>query len=127
MLYRNIWLIDDDEDDQDIFLTALEKVGLSIHCTAFEHAGEALNQLQTTQPNPDLIFLDLNLPGMNGQQFLMEIKKAEALKSIPVVILSTSSHKATIELTKELGAMDFFSKPDKFEDLIQILKSILIN
>jgi CheY-like chemotaxis protein len=125
MAYKNLLLIDDDEDDQEIFLTALEKVNQSIHCIALDSAVEAMQKLENGQINPDLIFLDLNMPIMNGQQFLVEIKKEESLKNIPVIILSTSSHKATIELTKELGAIDFFSKPDKFEDYISLLSSVI--
>ena|SRR4029079_9606048 len=125
MLYRNILLIDDDEDDQEIFRTALENVNLDVSCTSLNNASEALDKLRSNQLQPDLIFLDLNMPVMNGQQFLMEIKNDDELNDIPVVILSTSSHRTTIELTKELGAMDFYSKPDKFEDLIGILKSVL--
>ena len=125
MNYGNILLIDDDEDDQEIFRTALEKVDRSINCTSLNNAIEALDKLRSNQIQPDLIFLDLNMPVMNGQQFLMQIKNDDALSYIPVVILSTSSHKASIELTRELGAMEFYSKPDKFEDLIGILKSVL--
>ena len=125
MRYNNILLIEDDEDDQEIFQAALDKVEGSIQCTALDNAREALHLLHNKEIEPDLIFLDLNMPVMNGQQFLTEIKKDNTLKKIPVIILSTSSHKATIEMTKELGAKDFVSKPDKFEDLITTLRSIL--
>lgn len=126
MAYKHILLIDDDEDDQEIFLTALGKIDRSIICTATDNAREALEMLITRKISPDLIFLDLNLPLMNGQQFLVEIKKEKTLSKLPVVILSTSSHRATIELTRELGATDFHSKPDNFKDLIEIIKSVLI-
>ena len=127
MPYRNILLIDDDEDDREIFQAAVEKLDQPINCIVLKNAGEALDLLRANQLNADLIFLDLNMPGMNGQQFLLEIKRIEDLKHIPVIILSTSSHSSTIEITKDLGAMDFFSKPDKFEDLIGILTSVLGN
>jgi CheY-like chemotaxis protein len=64
------------------------------------------------------------MPIMSGQQFLIEIKKENELKNIPVIILSTSSHTSAIQQAKALGAKDFFSKPDKFEDLIFLLKSV---
>src|SRR6476619_5117578 len=112
MPYQNILLIDDDVDDREIFKSALEKTTLAVECTALDNAVTALELLRTRQINPQLIFLDLNMPVMNGQQFLLEIKNDELLNHIPVVILSTSSHRSTIELTKELGAMDFFYKPD---------------
>src|SRR6186713_579511 len=117
MRYKNILLVDDDEDDQEIFLTALEKVNNSIHCTALDNATRALHMLLEKELTPDLIFLDLNMPVMNGQQFLTELKKEDLLKDIPVIILSTSSHKATIQLTRDLGALDFISKPDNINAL----------
>ena len=125
MPYKNILLIDDDEDDQEIFITALEKVDLDIKCITIDNAREALQLLNSGKINPELIFLDLNMPVMTGQQFLYEIKKDEGLSSIPVVILSTSSHSSTIRQIRESGAQDFYSKPDKFEDMINILKSVL--
>lgn len=125
MSYRNIMLIDDDVDDQEIFLTALETVSGSVKCIAISNAVDALQKLSAKQVVTELIFLDLNMPRMNGQQFLLEIKKNDDLKDIPIIILSTSSHPATIELTKELGAKDFITKPDKFDELTDILRSII--
>ena len=125
MDYKKILLIDDDEDDQEIFLTALAKVTSSVACTPISDASIALQKLADGQIAPDVIFLDLNMPIMNGQQFLVEIKKRPGLEAIPVVIFSTSSHPATIQLTKTLGAMGFITKPDKFDDLITILRSFL--
>ena len=125
MNYRNILLIDDDGDDHEIFMAALAKVSPVVVCTGYTDASKALHELEQGHISTDVIFLDLNMPIMNGQQFLHEIKKRLNLKDIPVVIFSTSSHPATIQLTKDLGAMDFITKPDKFDALIRILKSFL--
>jgi CheY-like chemotaxis protein len=125
MPYKNILLIDDDEDDQEIFLTALEKIDGSIHCIAIDDARSALDMLASQQLHPEIIFLDLNMPVMNGQQFLLEVKQQDLLKDIPVIVLSTSSHTPTIRLAKELGAVDFISKPGNFEDLISMLRPIV--
>lgn len=125
MLYQNILLIDDDEDDQEIFLTALECTGKPVQCTVSDSARKALTQITQGDLETDLIFLDLNMPLMNGQQFLSEIKKDEKLRSIPVVILSTSSNMATREQVMQLGAGQFFTKPGRFEDLVAILNGVL--
>ena len=124
MLFRNILLIDDDEDDREIFLTALESINSPVNCIVSADAREALDKLVSGEISPELIILDLNMPVMNGQQFLVEVKKEESLKNIPIIVLSTSSHELTIALTKELGASEFISKPEKFEDLITQLKEI---
>ena len=125
MKYQSILLIDDDEDDHEIFLSAIKELELPIHCTGMMEATKALAKLAAKEIAPDVIFLDLNMPVMNGQQFLVEIKKNTALKNIPVIIFSTSSHFSTIQLVKELGAQHFITKPDKYADLVNILKPLL--
>ncbi|MEO7765777.1 MAG: response regulator [Ferruginibacter sp.] len=123
MKYPNILLIDDDEDDQEIFIAALKDVSDSVICTVLGDANEALQKLVAKDIVPDVIFLDLNMPVMNGQQFLVTIKSNMALKDIRVIIFSTSSHPATIQLTKQLGASDFITKPNKYNDLVNILSN----
>lgn len=125
MRYKNILLIDDDDDDQEIFLSAVEELSDSVHCVALSGATDALQKLTAKVINPDLIFLDLNMPIMNGHQFLVEIKKNEELKNIPVIIFSTSSHFTTIQHTKKLGAFDFITKPAKYDELIKILTAFI--
>jgi CheY-like chemotaxis protein len=125
MRYRNILLIDDDEDDHEIFRAALDKVG-GFNCTTLDNAQEALDRLKEGALQTDLIFLDLNMPVMNGEQFLREIKQDQDLNVIPVVILSTSSQRVAIEHTRALGAQGFFSKPDKFDDWITMLRSVVV-
>jgi|ERR1700694_1935551 len=125
MKYRHILLIDDDEDDGEIFVTALQVVSETVLCTVLHDAAEALDKLSGKKISPDVIFLDLNMPGMNGQQFLSEMKKGEALQSMPVIIFSTSSHPATVSITKSLGAQDFITKPNDFDALVAILRSFI--
>jgi CheY-like chemotaxis protein len=124
MLYNYLLLIDDDEDDQDIFLTAIQRISTSVKSKTFDNGVKALEELSAKVISPDVIFLDLNMPVMNGQQFLVEIKKNSELKHIPVIIFSTSSHHATKQLMKDLGAHDFITKPDRFDQLISILKPL---
>ncbi|MDF2438638.1 MAG: response regulator receiver protein [Bacteroidota bacterium] len=126
MAYKKILLVDDDEDDQEIFLSAVNEVSENAECLPLSDATEALAKLSAKEIEPDVIFLDLNMPVMNGQQFLVEIKKREELKKIPVIIFSTSSHLATIQLMKDLGAADFITKPDKYDELVKILSSRIL-
>jgi len=125
MQYQNILLIDDDLEDQEIFNSALDEVSEELQCTALTNAKEALDQLNRKELTPDVIFLDLNMPLMTGQEFLKEIKRVDHLQSIPVIIFTTSSNAATIEQTKVLGASDFITKPSKFDLLVTILRTIL--
>lgn len=125
MAYKRILLIDDDSDDQEIFTCALETAYSAIECIVMSSAKEALQELADGNIQTDLIFLDLNMPIMSGQQFLVEFRKEEAMKHIPVYILSTSSDGNTIRLTKELGADGFITKPETFAGLITVLKSVI--
>ena len=62
---------------------------------------------------------------MNGQEFLIALKKIPKLKEIPVIIFSTSSNPLNIIMTKELGAQDFITKPHKFEHLLAVIRDVL--
>lgn len=121
----NIALIEDDEDDQEIFITALTRAYPQAYCKFYGNGLEALTSFNKKELSPDLIFLDINMPVMNGLEFLTKIKKDAALLSIPVIVLSTTSHATTIALTKELGAADFITKPTKLDDLVLILDQLL--
>src|SRR6186713_1099195 len=109
------FLADDDEDDRMLFSEALMEINPSIKCIMAKNGEEALFLLSNGLFElPDYIFLDLNMPVMNGLKCLAEIKKSAQLKNIPVVVYSTSSKKEYEEESKKLGAMNFFIKPPDF-------------
>ena len=93
---------------------------------SFTNAGEALQKLVTGETPPDVIFLDLNMPVINGQEFLLRLKTIESLQDIPVIILSSSSDPYTIEQLKTQGAIDFLTKPSGIKELINLLCPYLI-
>ncbi len=116
------FLIDDDVDDQDIFKLALEEVDPAIRCELASDGVEALQKLREEKGFcPDYIFLDLNMPRMNGRQCLAEIRKLDFLSHTPVVIYSTSSDSKDITDTKQLGAADYIVKPNTVSALADIL------
>jgi CheY-like chemotaxis protein len=75
-------------------------------------------------PRPDLILLDLNLPKKDGREVLAEIKKDPALKTIPVVVLTTSSSEADILRSYQLHANCYITKPVGLEGFLTVVKSI---
>ena len=86
-LNKTCFLIDDDVDDQDIFILALEEVDPTIRCELASDGVEALQKIREEKNfRPDYIFLDLNMPRMNGRQCLAEIKQLEFLRNTPVII-----------------------------------------
>ena len=120
------FLIDDDLDDQEIFLMALKEVDENIHGFVASDGVEALAKLTTDRDfRPGHIFLDFNMQKMNGLQCLPEIKKLDHLKDTQVVMFSTSSDKHLVKLCKELGASHFLKKPASFGLLIEALHRIL--
>lgn len=125
MKYQNILIIDDDEDDQEIFLAAVREVSATVDCVTFDSGMEALEQLRQQKIVPEVIFLDLNMPVMSGQQVLVELKNDQRLQNIPVIIFSTSSRPSTIQEMKELGATEFITKPSGFSDLVDLLMPLL--
>ena len=125
MKFKNLLLIDDDEDDQELFIEAAKEIAPDIHITVVPDAAIALERLIKKSIIADVIFSDLNMPRMNGQKFLIEIKRQPGLKDIPVIIFSTSSHSHTIQLVKEFGAHDFITKPGLFNELVSTLRRLL--
>ncbi|MFQ6599806.1 response regulator [Flavobacterium sp. C3NV] len=126
MGYKTIFHIDDDDDDIDFFATAVNQLSAAVSYFSFTNAGEALQKLVTGETPPDVIFLDLNMPVINGQEFLLRLKTIESLQDIPVIILSSSSDPYTIEQLKTQGAIDFLTKPSGIKELINLLRPYLI-
>lgn len=123
------FLIDNDEEDQEIFSMALKDANPAIHCSFANDGPDALQQLSTHTPSliPSLIFIDMNMPFMDGIQCLQEIKKLQHLKNIPVYIYSTSADPAAVASVKKAGANDFIVKPASLKKLTEIfLKSFTI-
>lgn len=117
------FLADDDEDDRMLFQEALIEVNPAIRCITVKNGKEALEVLQNQiVVLPDYIFLDLNMPMMNGLKCLEALKKIDILKNIPVVIYSTSSDIDSVQESKKLGAIDFFVKPSNFTGLKNFLQ-----
>jgi CheY-like chemotaxis protein len=118
---KTILIIDDDIDDQEILITAIQELDAAILCCTALNGKDALDKLMSKEVVPRLIFLDLNMPAMNGFQFLEHVRCSHELSQIPVVVFSTSSNPADVQQTKKLGAIDFFTKPTSFLKLKQLL------
>ncbi len=118
-----IYLIEDDIDDCEIFEEALKAIDPAIGLVfGYEFQCE-FDQLH--QFDPQLIFLDLNLPKKHGFEFLREIKESSALMNIPVIMYSSFSGASYTCTALQLGARMYFEKPDSFEVLARGLKEIL--
>lgn len=121
-----ILLIDDDEDDKKLFFEATEEYDNTIKYVAAADAREALLYLNdASNVLPDFIFLDLRLPGLSGEQCLIEIKKIPRLAAIPVIIYTTSRDENESVRLKGLGATHFMSKPVLPDDVYYMVAFVL--
>jgi CheY-like chemotaxis protein len=120
------FLIDDDIDDQEVFKMALQRIDENIRFSAAKDGAEGLQKLQENSAFvPDFIFLDINMPKMNGMQCLPEIKKLEHLRNARIIMYSTTSNESVQRKSQQLGADEFLVKPPKIGQLVIHLTRIL--
>ena len=120
-------LAEDDKDDRELFHEALSGINTNIILYCTENGSEAVDKLVNLHKKPHLIFLDINMPVMNGWQCLKQIKDDPNYRQIPVIVYSTSSHQKERDFAMDLGAIHFFSKPDDFQQWKEILERIVNN
>lgn len=120
-----IMLVDDDEDDIFIFKRALKSVPAPVSVVTAFNGQEAINLLESSRPmKPDKIFLDINMPVMNGIDCLEWIKKSDFLKDVHVIVLTTSSYEKDIQKCINMGA-EYWIKPHSVAALVEMLKKLL--
>jgi len=117
-------LADDDADDKTLFCEALAEIDPGIVCHTAADGKEALAILSGQVRRPDIIFLDINMPVMDGWQCLGKLKEDSAHRNIPVIMYSTSSYQRDIDFALESGALCFFTKPSDYRELRNILRLI---
>lgn len=126
MAGHKILIIDDDTDDVEILSEAFTQSGVeSVH---YVHSAiEAFIYLQSIENKedlPKLIVTDLYLPGITGAEFLADLKKMDKYKHIHVIVLSSIKSEKEIERYKQLGAIDYLTKPSSYEEYIKVAKNI---
>ena len=127
-----ILMAEDDSDDQLLVRDALAETGYELDLRFVENGVELMDYLRQknrfaspgSSPTPGLILLDLNMPRQDGREALREIKADPNLRTIPVIVLTTSTAEPDIARSYELGANSFISKPVAFDALVNTMKSI---
>jgi len=123
---KNIYLADDDTDDHFIFGAALEEICDDYTLTIISSGDELLTTLRTPGVrNPDIVFLDINMPRKNGIETLKVIKEDPKINSLQIVMYSTSSNPLYISQAQQAGACSYFVKPNDFSKLKQLLLKTL--
>lgn len=128
----HILLVEDNQDDYEATVRSLKKNHFMNPVKWCQNGQEALDYLlkegayldDPEVRRPDLILLDLNMPGVDGRQVLQRIKNIENLRSIPVVVLTTSKDVRDIESCYEIGASTYIQKPVSFQGLTEAIKTM---
>jgi len=118
-----ILYVDDDSEDREIFIEILEVIDPEIKVVEASNGIETINIL-ASEDLPDIIFLDINMPLLNGDQTLVEIRKDERLNNTKVVMYSTNVSKTSIPKYQTLNAQ-YINKPYTVQDGIRILKHVI--
>lgn len=135
MSQKKVLLVDDDLDEVELFRDLLDEIDPSIVYHYAMNGSDALQQLTSNAIGvPDIIFLDINMPVMNGWECLKRLKRMPALKDVPVVMYSTTDRDIDLQLARQLGAANFVTKHDNYtrfrkeiEHVLMIMKTLKKN
>lgn len=121
---HTIFVAEDDEDDQFLLQTAFESTGVVCDLVFFTNGEELINQLAIADHRPTLVLLDLNMPIMDGFQTLSHLRNQEAYRTMPVLVLTTSSQREDVTRAYSLGANSFITKPHQYADLTRTVQQL---
>lgn len=126
-MMKKFFLADDDIDDRQIFEEALASIDPKIVCEGATDGKQALSLLSNVIPatQPSIIFLDINMPIMNGWDVLRKLRTEQKFDAVPVIMYTTSSGVREKLMAEELGASCFVTKPDSFRILKNMLEIVV--
>ncbi|GEP51150.1 response regulator [Flavobacterium noncentrifugens] len=118
-----IFYTDDDEDDLFIFKEAARNILVRIEI--FNLGDKLMFALHNPPPFPAIIFIDLNMPGISGYDYIEQIRSFALLENLPIVVLSTASDPVTIERCKKIGVNYYITKPTSMQLLTKSIEFAL--
>lgn len=127
-----ILLVEDDLADQEIINRIVSEGATSAKLEIVSNGQEALDYLKgegdyappNSPPKPDLVLLDLNMPGLSGFDVLTQIRKHPPIKLLPVIVLTTSDRESDIVQSYERGANSYLTKPVSYDHFVRIIREI---
>lgn len=124
--YVEILLVDDDQDDRNIFSDALSELKIETNLTMLEDGRDLVSFLEDPKRKlPDILFLDLNMPYKSGVECLIDIRKIEKFRNLSIAIYSTSTSEKDMEDTFINGANIYIKKPNDFTKLKKVLNDVV--
>lgn len=122
---RPLLLVEDDEVDVLSVQRGLARLPARFRVEVARHGEEALRWLRShDHPAPFMVLLDINMPRMNGHEFLAELRRDPALRTLPVVVLTTSPHDADRDRLYQIGITAYLVKPTTSEEYVEMLRSL---
>ena len=120
-----VLLADDDRDDRELFEDALNETGVQAELTTVNDGQELIDHLKDPSiPDPDILFVDINMPVKSGDKAVAEIKADPDLKNIPTVMLSTSDTPDVVEKSFKAGADLYVQKPSSYRNFVKLLQNV---
>jgi CheY-like chemotaxis protein len=119
---KNIWLADDDEDDHLVFENAVQEVLPSVILTQFRSCHTLLSELEHS--TPDLLFLDINMPGFDGKECLKNLKGNPSYRKLAVIVYSGSISPIDITTCYGYGATLYVEKASTYNNMVIMLKAL---
>ena len=121
----SILIAEDDFDDRLLIQDAFEANGIGTGVTQYaENGDELMTMLSNRQEPPTLIFMDLNMPKMDGREAIKAIKSDPQFKQIPVIVFTTSASEDDIQSSYLQGVNTYFTNPTMFKDLVEMISVI---
>ena len=128
----SILLVEDNAMDVELILDAFREVRLNNKIQVARNGREALHYLfgegdfadRKKYPLPDIVLLDLNMPGVDGHEVLRRIKTTKNLKRLPVIILTSSKDEGDRAMSYDNGANSYLVKPVSFDRFLEVVKKI---
>lgn len=122
---KPIMLVEDDKVDAMTVRRALKEINVTNEILIAENGEEALDVLERIgEQLPCIILLDLNMPRMNGLEFLKIVKQNEKFKRVPVIVLTTSGEEKDKMQSFELGIAGYMMKPVDYKQFVEVIKAI---
>ena len=119
-------LIDDDRDDLEFLEEAIKQIDNSVKCIPYLFCDDAIDRItEDTASPPNYIFIDMNMPRLDGSECLKVLRRDPKLKNVSITVLSTSMPPPVAKMLRDHGANFTLQKPNKFEDYQRMLKPIL--
>jgi CheY-like chemotaxis protein len=122
----HIFLVDDDPDDRLLFQEAINEIAPHTKLSLADGCDMLVKIASFGSEKPDIIFLDLNMPGLNGFDCLDEIKSKKSLGNVPVLIYSTTANPEQVKKTYKKGATLYIQKPSSFEGIKKLVNKVLL-